>query len=69
MRIAVSHEQIAQRALALLAHTYGPNLDRYTFSTRHSDGGDGGAVGDGSVGGPRGTFGEKRGPRAAGCPR
>jgi hypothetical protein len=31
--------------------------------------GDGGDVGDGSVGGLGGTFGEKRGPRAAGCPR
>ena len=28
MRIAVSREQIAQSARELLAHTYGPNLDR-----------------------------------------
>ena len=32
MRIAVSRERIAQRARELLAHTYGPNLDRFTFS-------------------------------------
>jgi hypothetical protein len=31
--------------------------------------GGGGDVGDGSVGGPGGTFGEKRGPRTVGRPR
>ena len=33
MRIAVSREQIAQRAGVLLAHTYVPILEQYTFST------------------------------------
>jgi hypothetical protein len=33
MRIAVSREQIAQRAGELLAHTYVPILEQYTFST------------------------------------
>jgi hypothetical protein len=33
MRIAVSRELIAQRAGELLAHTYVPILDRFTFSS------------------------------------
>ena len=33
MWIAVSREQIAQRARALLAPAYGPILDQFTFSS------------------------------------
>ena len=36
MRIAVSREQIAQRARALLAPAYGLNLDLFTFSNTGS---------------------------------